>query len=56
MITAEYFHRQAEACIRLARAIKDERIAAKLIEMAEDFAARASELETVPQERGVAWV
>ena len=45
MINAAYFRRHAQTCIQLARATKDERVAAKLIEMAEDFTARAAELE-----------
>ena len=45
MITASYFRSHAATCIQLSRAITDERVAAKLVRMAEDFTARAEELD-----------
>jgi len=56
MITAAYLRTQAETCFRLARAVKDDRIAAELIAMAEEFTAKAIELDAEPRERGVAWI
>ena len=53
MITADYFRRHAETCFQLARTVKDAKVAAKLIEMAEDFSAKAKELDTKPHLRGV---
>ena len=49
MINASYFRSQAETCIRLSRTVTDERIAAELVEMAEDFTAKAAELDTKEQ-------
>jgi hypothetical protein len=54
MVSSAYFRIQAETCFRLARAVKEERIAAELIAMAEDFAARAADLDARMQVRGIA--
>ena len=55
MITAAYFQTLAETCLRLAREVevKDERVATELIAMAEEFTAKATELDTEPPARGV---
>jgi hypothetical protein len=44
-IQADYLRRQAETCLRLARATADPVVAAELVRMAEDFYARAAEVE-----------
>ena len=49
-ITASYFRCHAEVCTRIARAITDKRVAYILIEMAEDFTARAAELDALDAE------
>ena len=42
---APFFRSQAALCRRIGRRFPDERIAAELIRMAEEFAARAATLE-----------
>jgi hypothetical protein len=46
MITGTYFRNQATICLQLSRSTLDQRVAAKLIEMAEDFVAKADELDS----------
>jgi hypothetical protein len=56
MVTASYFRIHAETCVRLARAVKDERIAVQLVAMAEDFTAKAAELDAEERCRRVSLI
>jgi hypothetical protein len=44
MSSGEYFRRQSELCLQLAK-LTDERVAARLVQMAEDFDSRARLIE-----------
>lgn len=46
MIDAQYFRRRAQTCLRLARTCFDLSVAKELRLMAEDFAAKAAEIES----------
>ena len=44
MPSAEYYHRQADLCIRLSRARSDKKASARLLILAETYAAMAEEI------------
>ena len=45
MIDAECFRQYARTCMQLSHASVNEKVASKLVSMAEDFMARADELD-----------
>jgi len=45
--SGEYFRRQADVCLQLAQ-VSDDRVASRLVEMAEDFYQKAREQDAVP--------
>jgi hypothetical protein len=45
MPSAEYFHRQADICLRLSLIATDEEIATRLLAMAEDYKFKAAAAE-----------
>jgi hypothetical protein len=45
MVNSEYFRRQAAACLRFAAAIGDQKISAGLVAMADEFSAKADEID-----------
>jgi hypothetical protein len=44
MPSASYYRQQAETCLRLSRRVRDD-VAARLIEMAEEYRAKANDTE-----------
>jgi hypothetical protein len=49
MVSPEYFRRQAEVCLRLARAFGNKKAAAELVAMADDFVAKADLIDQAEQ-------
>jgi len=47
MASGEYFRRQAEVCLQLAQ-VSEQPVAARLVQMAEEFHHKASELNSAP--------
>jgi len=45
MVSCAYLRRQAALCLRIAAAIDDQRIVAALVVMADDFSAKADEVD-----------
>jgi hypothetical protein len=45
--SGEYFRRQADVCLQLAQ-VSEERVASRLVEMAEDFYQKAREQDAAP--------
>jgi hypothetical protein len=45
MVSSAYLHRQAVVCLRLAASSNDQRVAAALVAMAEEFSSRADEFD-----------
>jgi hypothetical protein len=48
MASGEYFRRQADVCLQLAQ-ISEDAVAARLVQMAEEFHHKASEMDAVPR-------
>jgi hypothetical protein len=49
MISSEYFRRQATTCLRLAATINNQKAGATLVAMADDFIAKAGEIDEMKQ-------
>jgi hypothetical protein len=45
MPTPEYFHRQADICLRLSLIASDDEVSSRLIVMAQDYKAKAGAVE-----------
>jgi hypothetical protein len=45
MVSSEYLRRQAAVCLRLAASSDNQRVAAALVAMAEEFSSRADEID-----------
>jgi len=48
MNSGEYFRRQADVCLQLARVTSEKEVVARLLRMAEEFHTKALELDAAP--------
>ena len=51
MVNSEYFRRQAQVCLRLAAILGDQKAAATLVGMAEDFITKADLIDQAEQDQ-----
>jgi hypothetical protein len=49
MVSSAYFRQQANVCLQLARSLSDPKAVGALIAIAEDFIAKASEIDLAGQ-------